>query len=242
MAAPFTVREAFALGRVFTYQLNARVDARIASALMHHARYGSLPPCLPEVAERAGRFLRGVPHGPDTHARLVAIAFTLERANGLADSLWADVVRDLRLRRRRVPVNTFVAAHVGDPPGWVPPYAEDPASIPAILGVAARLLLDLPDDHERFQRRHGVAAPIGSRELARMVCLVQRTNIARNRSAARAIEQGAPTSSVRVALMRHAAASCGHTARFLRAAAVTQRAAARWDMVFMALLRLRYWV
>jgi hypothetical protein len=232
--------EIFLLGRVFTYMLNAVIDAQLAEAILCDLR--GLPPPLasPEVLARAEEFVRAADHHADREAHLLILAYTLERVNGRADYLTAGIFQHRVLGKHRHTVDEFVAEHIQHLGDVSLPYQEDHFQPGVVLDIGTDLLRGNFQDVEQFAARHGLTVPLDGRHIAAGVRHVQLLNIRFNKRVAHLLLSGADSHLPKVHAVRQAAQATPFPRLFVGASALTQRAAARWDRAFAMLLRARF--
>jgi hypothetical protein len=236
--------QVFWLARILTYHLNACVDAQIAASLMRFVRSGVLPNDAGEVPARARGFVRAVREtaggATDERQQLSAVAFTLERVNGLADHLYARVLANRLFGSCAGMVGDFVRLHGAPVAVGRSPYPTGRATVGGVLAIAGRVLFDRRSDLDAFGSRNGITITLPTSRIARVICLVQRMNIASNRRTARRLKAGDPSGSARVAALLHAAKATNHPEAFARGAMATERAASRWDELISSVLRARF--
>jgi hypothetical protein len=224
------------LGRTSSYRLNAYDDAAIAGRLVCYVAHGETPRGIDPVSQRAADFIARTPE--DCHRqRLIAQAYTLHKLNGLADLMWARVLE----RWAGLPVLALEEGGAGsdgysdhedgplDVTFWIPPL---------VFG-------NLETVEAYARKRAGEGLALSARQFAREVARVQHANIAANRQTQALIQArlgaAAPSTHPKVERLHALAERVPHPATFIRAAARTQIAAARWDYVVIAMLRLRWW-
>jgi hypothetical protein len=228
------------LGRIFTYMLNAIIDAQLAEAMLHGLRGDPPPAVSPEVLARADEFMRGVEHQAPREEWLLVLAYTLERINGRADYLTAGIFQRRLLGDHSTHVEAFVAEHSQRLGHSQLPYHEDLYRASIVINIGTDLLRGDFGDMERFAAQRGLRIELSGRQIAAGVRHVQLRNIRFNKQMAGLLLSGAESDLPKVCAIREAAQATPFPRLFVGAAALTQRAAARWDRVFAMALRARF--
>jgi hypothetical protein len=220
--------------------LNASIDAQLAEAVLCAMRGEPAPQVSPEIVHRAEEFVRGVDHHAERDQWLVVLAYTLERVNGKADYLYAKVFKHRLMSDHRHTIDIFVAQHLESLAGGLPAYKDDRGGSRAVLGLGADLLRGNFDEVRAYAERHNQPMTLPDKHIATGVRLVQLRNIGFNRKVAALLHNREETQLPKVLSIRAAAAATPYPNLFINAAALTQRAAARWDRAFAMLLRARF--
>lgn len=232
--------EVFLLGRIFTYMLNASIDAQLAAAVLCAMRGEPLQTPSPEITHRAEAFIHSVDHHVDREQWLAVLAYGLERVNGKADYLYAGVFKHRLMKEHRHTIDEFVAAHLGPLSEGLAAYQQDKGGSRVVLRLGADLLRGDFREVQAYAARHGQPLSLPDRQIAAGVMLIQLHNIGFNRQVARLLHSGGDSTLPKVLAIRAAAGDTSYPNLFIHAAALTQRAAARWDRAFAMLLRARY--
>jgi len=228
------------LGRIFTYTLNACIDAQLAEAVLCAMRGDPMQAASPEIVHRAEEFIRNVDHHADREQWLAVLAYGLERVNGKADFLYAGVFKHRLMKEHRQTVDDFVAEHLDPMLDGLKAYQDDKGGSRVVLRIGTDLLRGDFRDVRAFAERRGQPLSLPGRHIAAGVRLVQLRNIGFNRRVAGLLRSGEESTLPKVVAIRAAAQATHYPALFLHAAALTQRAAARWDRAFAMLLRARF--
>jgi len=232
--------EAFLLGRIFTYTLNASIDAQLAEAVLCAMRGEPIRASSPEIAHRAEEFVRSVDHHADREQWLAVLAYGLVRVNGKADFLYAKVFRYRLMSEQRHNIGLFVEEHLDHMAAGLEAYQDDKGGSRAVLRIGADLLRGDFRDVRAYAERRGQPLDLPGRHIAAGVRLVQLRNIGFNRRVASLLHSGEDSTLPKVVAIRAAANATPYPSLFVHAAALTQRAAARWDRAFAMLLRARF--
>jgi hypothetical protein len=220
--------------------LNASIDAQLGEAILSAARGEPIEAATPELGQRAEQFIKNVDHHADREQWLTVLAYTLERVNGRADYLYANVFKHRLMSGQRQVVNTFCAEHLGDLGLGLAAYKGDPGGARDVLKIGTDLLRGNFREVHEFAEKHNQPLTLPGKQIAAGVRLVQLRNIGFNRKVAKTLHSGEESTLPKVLSIRAAAESTRHPNIFINAAALTQRAAARWDRAFAMLLRARF--
>jgi hypothetical protein len=220
--------------------LNATIDAQLGDAVLCAARGEPIQTLMPEIGERAEKFVQSVDEHADREQWLTVLAFTLERVNGLADYLYAGVFKHRLMSGHRKDVNAFVIEHLGDLGSGLAAYKNDRGGSREVLRIGTDLLRGNFTQVHHYAERHNQPLTLPGKQIAAGVRLVQLRNIGFNRSVARILHDGEESTLPKIVAIRAAAEATRYPKLFVNAAALTQRAAARWDRAFAMLLRARF--
>ncbi len=224
------------LGRTSSYRLNAYDDAAIAGRLVRYVAHGETPQGADPISQRAAAFIARTPEARHRQ-RLIAQAYTLHRLNGLADLMWARVIE----RWARLPVLALEESDAGDDG-----YSDrEDGPLDLTFWIPPLVFGNLETVAAYARERAGEELTLSARHFAREVARVQHANIGSNRQTQALIQArlgtAAPAAHPKVERLHALAERVTHPATFMRAAARTQIAAARWDYVVIAMLWLRWW-
>jgi short subunit dehydrogenase-like uncharacterized protein len=233
--------EVFLLSRIFTYDLNAAVDAHMAAVLVAYVRTGRVPDSRDEASARAAQYIALLADHPRPDAAAALTAYVVERSNGLADYVYARVLERHWLSTKRGMVREFVTEHGGELMGGPLPYVETGRETVAdVVAIVAQALSGRFDDLKRYLSQHDMAIPWSARDAAQAIQWVQLHNAVANHRIARMVWRNEANAPAKARAILEAAKATAHPRVFLIGAVRTQQAAATWDRIAAGLFAVRF--